>query len=78
MFHWPTPGQCPLFLSFNVVAGPGTTETGDLIAEVLWLDATDSQIGPPGLDLFIPSLTLTVQGNYLSYLDITGPAPTGA
>lgn len=51
---------------------------GSMSVQVLWLDATDNQIGPPGLDIFIPTFTLVSQLNYLTYLDITDPAPAGA
>ncbi|OPX85519.1 MAG: hypothetical protein A4E53_03513 [Pelotomaculum sp. PtaB.Bin104] len=47
-----------------------------LSVKVLWVNETDAVIGT-GLDLSIPSLT-NAQGNYLSFLDITSPAPAAA
>lgn len=47
-----------------------------LSVKVLWLNAKDVEIGT-GLDLSIPTETLSEQRNYLTYLDITNPAPAG-
>ncbi len=47
-----------------------------LSVEVRWLDALDNEIGV-GLTIVIPDQTLRTQENYLSYLDITDPAPLG-
>ncbi|MDD3653973.1 MAG: hypothetical protein PHO01_07295 [Desulfotomaculaceae bacterium] len=57
-----------------------TDSRNALTVQVQWLDAAGNQIGPPGLDLSIPARTLELQGNgnYLTYLDITDPAPAGA
>lgn len=52
-------------------------ELAALSVQLFWLDAEDAVIGT-GLDLSIPRDTLEDQGNYLTYLDITSPAPAGA
>ncbi|HHY78223.1 MAG TPA: hypothetical protein GX498_06940 [Clostridiales bacterium] len=49
-----------------------------LTAQVLWLDAGDNIIGSPGLEITIPSDILNQQENYLTYLDLTNPAPLNA
>jgi hypothetical protein len=59
----------------------GATALGDeaaLTIRVLWLNAANDVIGPPGLEITILSLTLPHQENYLTYLDLTKPAPSGA
>jgi len=68
------PAHTPLLLSF--AASGGLTS---LSVQVLWLNQAGSQIGPPGIDLFIPGDTFVAQNNnYLTYLDFTEPAPAGA
>jgi len=68
------PASTPFMLSF--AASGGLTA---LSVQVLWLNQAGSQIGPPGLDLFIPGDTFVAQNNnYLTYLDFTKPAPAGA
>ncbi|NLM43847.1 MAG: hypothetical protein GX201_07550 [Clostridiales bacterium] len=52
--------------------------SGTLEVQVLWLDAGDNIIGSPGLEIIIPSETLPRQENYLTYLDLTEPAPDNA
>jgi hypothetical protein len=49
-----------------------------LLVRVLWLDQGGNTIGPPGLNIDLPIGTLGVQDNYLTYLDLTDPAPAGA
>lgn len=68
------PAHSSFLLSFAINAGLSSTNS----VQVLWLDSQNNQIGTPGLNLIIPSLTLSVQLNYLTYVDVTGPAPTGA
>ena len=68
------PAHTPLLLSF--AASGGLTS---LSVQVLWLNQAGNQIGPPGIDLFIPGGTFVAQNNnYLTYLDFTRPAPAGA
>lgn len=64
--------------SFLLAFGAAAINTVTLSVQVLWLNAAGDQIGPPGLDLFIPVNTLSSQNNYLTYLDITQPAPASA
>ncbi|HWP98769.1 MAG TPA: hypothetical protein VN426_18150 [Syntrophomonadaceae bacterium] len=68
----------PAHSSFLLSFAAGADLNGNLSVQLLWLDASNNQIGLPGLDIFIPELTLSVQGGYLTYLDISQPAPTGA
>jgi len=68
----------PRYSSFLFSFGAVSGNTATLIAQIFWLDAQDNQIGPPGLTISIPPDTLVTQINYLTYLDITGPAPAGA
>lgn len=49
-----------------------------LDVQVLWLDKNNSIIGTPGLELRLPNAVLLSQGNYLTYLDLTNPAPSRA
>jgi len=70
------PTKSPFLLGFAVNASLNSNFS--LSVQVLWLNETNTVIGTPGLDLFIPPLTLPIQGNYLAYLDITEPAPIGA
>ncbi len=59
----------------------GATALGDeaaLTVRVLWLNAANDVIGSPGLEIIITSRTLPHQENYLTYLDLTKPAPSGA
>ncbi|HPU02071.1 MAG TPA: hypothetical protein PK568_09305 [Bacillota bacterium] len=68
------PARTPLLLSFAVSGGQT-----DLSVQVLWLDEAGGQLEPPGIDLFISGETLVAQrNNYLTYLDLTQPAPPGA
>ncbi|NLM23265.1 MAG: hypothetical protein GX210_04170 [Firmicutes bacterium] len=68
------PPRTPFLLSF--AASGGQT---DLSVQVIWLDQAGSQIGPPGIDLFVSGETFVAQNNnYLTYLDLTLPAPAGA
>ena len=67
------PAQTPFLLSFAVTGG----ETS-LSVQVIWLDQAGNQIGPPGVNLFVPGATIVSQENYLTYLDLTEPAPAGA
>jgi len=67
----------PRYSSFLFGFGAVSGNTATLIAQIFWLDAQDNQIGPPGLTISIPPDTLVTQINYLTYLDITGPAPAG-
>jgi hypothetical protein len=68
----------PAHSSFLLSFGTAADLEASLSVQILWLDAHDNQIGSPGLNLFIPELTLSVQQNYLTYLDISEPAPKGA
>lgn len=68
------PARRPFLFSF-AAAGSLTS----LSAQVLWLNQAGNQIGPPGINLFIPGETFVGQNNnYLTYLDLTQPAPAGA
>lgn len=49
-----------------------------LSVQLIWLNAFGNPIGAPGIDIFITGTTLTNQGNYLSYLEMSAPAPAGA
>ena len=68
----------PPHSSFLLAFGAAAMNIATLSVQVLWLNAAGGQIGMPGLDLSVPSNTLVGQQNYLTYLDITGPAPAGA
>ncbi|MEN6326373.1 MAG: hypothetical protein ABFD18_09225 [Syntrophomonas sp.] len=61
------------FLFSFAVQGVGPVS---LVVRIEWLDANNNAIGS-GLNLLIPNGTLPVQGNYLSYLNITEPAVPG-
>lgn len=63
----------PSFLFSFAAAGEGPV---GLSVRIEWLDINGSPIGS-GLNLQIPNGTLPVQGNYLSYLNITEPAVPG-
>ena len=67
------PSNSSFLLSFAALG----FELASLSVQVLWLNAADAVIGT-GLVLSIPKDTLYAQGNYLTYLDITNPAPAGA
>jgi len=68
------PSESSYLFSFGAYAeGPAS-----LTAQILWLDAEDNIIGSPGLEIIIPSETLNRQENYLTYLDLTDPAPLNA
>lgn len=49
-----------------------------LQVQILWLDEGGNTIGTPGLSFALPIGVLGAQNNYLSYLDLTDPAPAGA
>ncbi len=68
----------PAHSSFLLSFGTAADLEASLSVQILWLDAYDNQIGSPALSLFIPELTLSVQQNYLTYLDISEPAHKGA
>ncbi|MGI6467852.1 MAG: hypothetical protein ACOX0Q_02345 [Syntrophomonadaceae bacterium] len=65
----------PLLLSFNAVSPTSNQFNGDLLAEVLWLDASRNIIGT-GLSLFIKNGRIT--GIDLTYFDITDRPPANA
>ncbi|MBP1761324.1 MAG: hypothetical protein H6Q64_866 [Firmicutes bacterium] len=62
---------CATFLFSFTAAGSGLVS---LNVRIEWLDFNYNPIGS-GLTLEIPDETLSAQGNYLSYLNITEPAP---
>lgn len=64
------PMRSTFLLSFAATANGDST----LTIQVQWLDSADNPIGS-GLNLLVPIDTLGSQFNYLSYLDITDPAP---
>lgn len=64
--------RMPLFLSFIAYVAAGTP--GDLVAEVLWLDASGIVIGS-GLRAFIPGTTLSAA--HITFFDITDRPPLG-
>ncbi len=72
------PDRSSFLLCFAASAATIGGVNASLSVQVLWLDSAGNVIGSPGLDLFIPSDTLFNQVNYLTYLDLTQPAPTGA
>ncbi|MDD4767801.1 MAG: hypothetical protein PHF87_09560 [Desulfotomaculaceae bacterium] len=68
------PAQSSFLFSFAGL----TSGFAILDVQVLWLDKNDSIIGTPGLALRLPNAVLLSQSNYLTYLDLTNPAPYGA
>jgi hypothetical protein len=62
----------PLFLSFIAYVAAGAP--GELVAEVLWLDASGIVIGN-GLRAFIPGTTLSTA--HITFFDITDRPPLG-
>lgn len=66
------PPRTSFLLSFAVM-GAGLVS---LSVRLEWLDAAGNAIGS-GLNLFIPNETLSNQGNYLSYLNVTYPTLPG-
>jgi|CZCB01.1.fsa_nt_gi hypothetical protein len=73
-------GHFPKNSTFLLSFAASANGEASLSVEVRWLDALDNPTptGGTGLYLEIPAQTLAAQENYLSYLDITGPAPLGA
>lgn len=69
-------GNYPLLLSFNVHPGSDALYNGELVAEVIWLDAAGNNIAT-GLRLFIPDGRIDSTSR-LTYFDITDIPPTGA
>ncbi|MFX4263325.1 hypothetical protein ACOBQJ_14140 [Pelotomaculum propionicicum] len=68
------PANSSFLLSFAARA----EVVASLSIQVQWFDAEENEILPRGLDFIIPGETMITQINYLTYLDITKPAPTGA
>ncbi|WP_129200334.1 hypothetical protein [Ammoniphilus sp. CFH 90114] len=68
------PSNAPYLFSFGAFASGVAAMT----VQVQWLDAGNNTIGSPGLEINIPTNILNNQVNYLTYLDITDPAPPGA
>ncbi len=69
------PFNSSFLLSF--AASVAESNVASLSVQVLWLNAADVLIGT-GLDITIPRNTLDAQRLYLTYLDITAPAPGDA
>lgn len=69
------PSNSSFLLSF--AASVADSNVASLSVQVLWLNAADVVMGT-GLDITIPINTLDEQRLYLTYLDITDPAPAGA
>ncbi|WP_143147762.1 hypothetical protein [Desulforamulus hydrothermalis] len=73
------PSNASFLLSFAALTTPFSQgPTAALTAQVLWLDAANNILGTPGLEINIPNNTLKNQFGYLTYLDLTKPAPAGA
>jgi hypothetical protein len=64
--------RMPLFLSFIAYVTAGIP--GDLVAEVLWLDATGIVIGS-GLKAFVPGTTISTA--HITFFDVTDRPPLG-
>ena len=47
-------------------------------AQLIWLNALGNPIGTPGIDITIVPATLSGQGSYLNFVQLSGPAPVGA
>ncbi|WP_161821736.1 hypothetical protein [Sporotomaculum syntrophicum] len=69
------PSNSSFLLSF--AASVAESNVASLSVQVLWLNAADVVIGT-GLNITIPENTLDSQRLYLTYLDITNPAPGDA
>ncbi len=67
------PGAAYL-LSFAAQSLLGSTVTVQLI----WLNVLGNPIGTPGIDITIVPATLSGQGGYLNFVQLSGPAPVGA
>lgn len=67
------PGAAYL-LSFAAMAIQAST----LNAQLIWLNALGNPIGTPGIDITIVPTTLSGQGKYLNFIQLSGPAPAGA
>ena len=72
------PPNSSYLLSFGGFSTFSQGPTAALTAQVLWLDAANNIIGAPGLEINIPNSTLEEQFSYLTYLDLTEPAPADA
>ncbi len=67
------PGAAYL-LSFAARSLQNSTVT----AQLIWLNALGNPIGTPGIDITIAPTTLSGQGQYLNFVQLSGPAPIGA
>lgn len=68
--------QCPLFLSFEAFPYGDAEANGNLVVEVIWLDAADNPVAT-GLCLFSPEGTINPDGR-VTYFAITDRPPKGA
>ncbi len=67
------PGSAFL-LSFAARSLQNSTVT----AQLIWLNVLGNPIGTPGIDITIAPTTLSGQGQYLNFVQLSGPAPVGA
>ena len=53
-------------------------QASSVAVQLVWLNVLGNPIGTPGIDITIVPATLSGQGKYLNFVQLSGPAPVGA